>query len=269
MSKKQKTMGKRQEPKQIVWVNALYVIVSVAVVLLLWHTVSSPGMKSAKVFASPAAVLEALVSKMKTGKIWEHLGYSVGRVLAGFVLAFIAAVPFAFLMGWYEPFRRFFQPWISFLKCIPPLAFIPLVIVGAGVGESAKVIVIFIAAFLVMVITIYGGVVNVDNTLIKAARVLDSSDSTIFFKVVVPASTPYIFTAVRLGLSSSLTTLIAAELTGAQVGLGQMIQEASNYFNMDVVLMGIILIGFVGITFEKIVTFFERRLTAWQEVRQK
>ena len=128
---------------------------------------------------------------------------------------------------------------------------------------------IVIAAFLVMVITIYGGVVNVDNTLIKAARVLDSNDRTIFFKVVVPASTPYIFTAVRLGLSSSLTTLIAAELTGAQVGLGQMIQEASNYFNMDVVLMGIILIGLVGITFEKIVTFFERRLTAWQEIRQK
>ena len=98
---------------------------------------------------------------------------------------------------------------------------------------------------------------------------LDSNDRTIFFKVVVPASTPYIFTAVRLGLSSSLTTLIAAELTGAQVGLGQMIQEASNYFNMDVVLMGIILIGLVGITFEKIVTFFERRLTAWQEIRQK
>lgn len=268
MSKKDRA-AKSPAPQGAVWVNLLYVVVSVAVVMLLWSIVSSPGMKSAKVFASPAAVLKAFTAKVQTGKIWEHLGYSVGRVLTGFSLAFVAALPVSFLMGWYEPFRRFFQPWISFLKCIPPLAFIPLVIVGAGVGESAKVIVIFIAAFLVMVITIYGGVVNVDNILIKAARVLDSNDRTIFFKVVVPASTPYIFTAVRLGLSSSLTTLIAAELTGAQVGLGQMIQEASNYFNMDVVLMGIILIGLVGITFEKIVTFFERRLTAWQEIRQK
>lgn len=268
MSKKDRT-AKSPAPQGAAWVNLLYVVVSVAVVMLLWHIVSSPGMKSAKVFASPSAVLKAFAAKVRTGKIWEHLGYSVGRVLTGFSLAFVAALPVSFLMGWYEPFRRFFQPWISFLKCIPPLAFIPLVIVGAGVGESAKVIVIFIAAFLVMVITIYGGVVNVDNTLIKAARVLDSNDRTIFFKVVVPASTPYIFTAVRLGLSSSLTTLIAAELTGAQVGLGQMIQEASNYFNMDVVLMGIILIGLVGITFEKVVTFFERRLTAWQEIRQK
>lgn len=268
MSKKDRA-AKSPAPQGAAWVNLLYVVVSVAVVMLLWHIVSSPGMKSAKVFASPAAVLKAFAAKVRTGKIWEHLGYSIGRVLTGFSLAFVAALPVSFLMGWYEPFRRSFQPWISFLKCIPPLAFIPLVIVGAGVGESAKVIVIFIAAFLVMVITIYGGVVNVDNTLIKAARVLDSNDRTIFFKVVVPASTPYIFTAVRLGLSSSLTTLIAAELTGAQVGLGQMIQEASNYFNMDVVLMGIILIGLVGITFEKIVTFFERRLTAWQEIRQK
>ncbi len=269
MSKKDRA-AKSPAPQGAVWVNLLYVVVSVAVVMLLWSIVSSPGMKSAKVFASPAAVLKAFYQNggVQTN-LWEHLGYSVGRGLTGFSLAFVAALPVSFLMGWYEPFRRFFQPWISFLKCIPPLAFIPLVIVGAGVGESAKVIVIFIAAFLVMVITIYGGVVNVDNTLIKAARVLDSNDRTIFFKVVVPASTPYIFTAVRLGLSSSLTTLIAAELTGAQVGLGQMIQEASNYFNMDVVLMGIILIGLVGITFEKIVTFFERRLTAWQEIRQK
>ena len=268
MRKKHRIAKQQRSPREM-WINLLYTLVSVAVALLLWRIVSDPAMKSAKVFASPAEVLAAFAAKVETGKIWEHLGYSVGRVVTGFLLAFVAAVPFAFLMGWYEPFRRFFQPWISFLKCIPPLSFIPLVIVGAGVGESAKIIVIFIAAFLVMVITIYGGVVNVDNTLIKAAKVLDSSDSTIFFKVVVPASTPYIFTAIRLGLSSSLTTLIAAELTGAQVGLGQMIQEASDYFNMDVVLMGIILIGLVGITFEKVVTFFERRLTAWQEIRQK
>jgi NitT/TauT family transport system permease protein len=103
--------------------------------------------------------------------------------------------------------------------------------------------------------------------MIKAARVLGAGDFTIFAKVVVPASLPFILVAMRLGLASSLTTLIAAELTGAQVGLGQMIQEASMYFEMDVVLMGIIIIGVIGTILDQVVSFLERRLTSWQETR--
>ncbi len=246
----------------------VYTAISVLAALLLWLLISYPGFKTGKVFAPPGKVLDAFLTRAESGQIWIHIGASVYRVLVGFILAFIAAIPVAFLMGWYKPFREIVQPWLRFIRCIPPLAFIPLVIVGAGVGESAKIIVIFIAAFLVMVISIYGGVVNVDSTLIKAAKVLGANDRTIFFKVVIPASLPYIMIAARLGLSASLTTLIAAELTGAQSGLGQMIQEAANYFKMDVVLMGIIVIGIVGLIFEQIVGFLERRLTAWQEKRE-
>ena len=151
------------------------------------------------------------------------------------------------------------------MRNIPPLAYIPLVIVGAGVGEQAKVIVIFIASFLVLVVTIYQGVLSVDVTLIKAAKVLGATDRDLFFKVVIPASTPYILTGARLGLSASLTTLVAAELTGASRGLGMMIQKASGYYDMSTVLMGILVIGVIGILFEKIVRFLERRLTGWQE----
>ncbi|MDR1536258.1 MAG: ABC transporter permease [Planctomycetota bacterium] len=246
----------------------VYTAISVILALAVWLTVSYPGFKSGRVFAPPQKVLTAFEEQAKTSLIWVHIGASVYRVLVGFGLAFVVAVPTSFLMGWYKPFREIVQPWLRFIRCIPPLAFIPLVIVGAGVGESAKIIVIFIAAFLVMVISIYGGVVNVDNTLIKAARVLGANDRTIFLKVIIPASIPYIIIGARLGLSSSLTTLIAAELTGAQRGLGQMIQEAANYFKMDVVLMGIIIIGVVGLLFEKIVSIAERRLTAWQETRE-
>jgi len=137
--------------------------------------------------------------------------------------------------------------------------------VGAGVGEQAKVIVIFIATFLVLVVTIYQGVCNVDTTLIKAARVLGAKDRDIFFRVVIPASTPFIFTGARLGLSAALTTLVAAELTGASKGLGMMIQKASGYYDMATVLLGIILIGIIGMALEKLVKFLERRLTGWQE----
>lgn len=101
------------------------------------------------------------------------------------------------------------------LSCIRPL-----VVLGAGVGESSKVIVIFIAAFLTLVVTIYQGVRGVDKTLINAARVLGASEYQIFFKIIIPASTPFILVGSRLSLSASLTTLIAAELTGASKGLG-------------------------------------------------
>lgn len=170
-------------------------------------------------------------------------------------------------MGWYGPVRNLFAPWVQFIRNIPPLAYIPLVILGAGVGEKAKIIVIVIASFLVSVVTIYQGVCNVDVTLIKAARVLGASSKDIFLTVVIPASTPFILVAARLGLSSSLTTLIAAELTGASRGLGMMIQKAQSYYDRETMLLGILIIGVIGIIFERIVYFLERRLTGWQETQ--
>nr|WP_270818720.1 ABC transporter permease subunit [Brachyspira hyodysenteriae] len=137
-----------------------------------------------------------------------------------------------------------------------------------GVGESAKITVIFISTFLVMIITVYQGVKEVDPTLIKAARVLGAKDKDIFLKVVIPASVPYILVGMRLGLGASLTTLIAAELTGSNAGLGQMIQEASLYFRMDIVMLGIILIGITGLVLNLIVSIIENKLTIWQEKRK-
>ena len=138
-----------------------------------------------------------------------------------------------------------------------------------GVGESAKITVIFISTFLVMIITVYQGVKEVDPTLIKAARVLGAKDKDIFLKVVIPASVPYILVGMRLGLGASLTTLIAAELTGSNAGLGQMIQEASLYFRMDIVMLGIILIGITGLVLNLIVSIIENKLTVWQEKKKR
>lgn len=243
-----------------------YSLLSFITAMLLWTLISST--KAGKVFASPERVFQALMKKVSSGDLWVHIRASLGRSLTGFLLALACALPVAFLMGWYRRFRLIVEPWIKFIKSIPPIAYIPLVIVAQGIGESAKITVIFIGSFLVMVISIYGGVVSVDNTLIKAARVLGANDFHIFTKVVVPASTPFILTAMRLGMTASLTTLIAAELTGAQVGLGQMIQEASMYFQMDVVLLGILLIGIMGLILDRAIAFLERRLTGWQEVRK-
>ncbi len=242
-------------------------LASLALALVVWELISltkTGGM----VFSSPWLVLKAAWEYIVAGTLWVHTRMSLQRVLLGFIIAFFASLPVAFLMGWYKPVRSLIGPWISFIKNIPPIAYIPLVVAAAGVGETAKVVVIFIAAFLTMVITIYQGVLNVDETLIKAGKVLGANDLNMFVRIVIPASTPFIITAMKLGLSSSLTTLIAAEMTGAAKGLGVLIQTQSQYFKMDVVLMGILVIGIIGLLLQLVVELLEKKLTGWQDKRE-
>ncbi len=242
--------------------NWVWLLISLGVAIGLWLVASSLW---PVVFANPAQIWAAFTARVMDGTLAGHVWASVSRVLIGFGIAFVVAIPVAFLMAWYDPFRHVVEPWIQFIRNIPPLAYVFLIIVG----QVAKITVIFIAAFLVMVITIYQGVKGVDTTLIKAARVLGAKQTDIFFKITIPASTPFILVAARLGLSTSLTTLMASEIVGGDKGIGMMIQRASGYYQMDVVLMGIILLGIIGIIFEKIVKFLERRFTGWQETIQQ
>ncbi|MEI0518298.1 ABC transporter permease [Brachyspira murdochii] len=245
----------------------IFTALSIIIALLIWQFVSSSA--AGAVIASPADVFKSFIKEITNGKLLHHIAISLFRVLSGFALAFIVSIPIAFLMGWYQPIQLLIEPIIQFLRNIPALAYIPLVVVAQGVGESAKITVIFISTFLVMIITVYQGVKEVDPTLIKAARVLGAKDKDIFLKVVIPASVPYILVGMRLGLGASLTTLIAAELTGSNAGLGQMIQEASLYFRMDIVMLGIILIGITGLVLNLIVSIIENKLTIWQEKKKR
>ena len=190
-------------------------------------------------------------------------------VVCGFALGFVTAVPIAFLMAWYMPVRNILEPWIQFIRNIPPLAYVPLIVIAAGVGRRPQIIVIWLATFLIMTVTIYQGVRNIDETLIKDARVLGANDADIFVKVIFPATTPFILTAVRLGVSVALTTLIAAESTGAVAGMGMRIRSFANSFEVAPMLLYIILIGIIGISSEKIIKTLERKLTGWQEKREE
>lgn len=241
-------------------------LISIVLGICLWQLISLiPNVGI--IVVSPIKVFNTFINELQSGRLMPNVYVSLRRVLMGFSLGLIVAIPFAFLMGWYSLFRSLSEPWIQFFRTIPPIALIPLVIVAQGVGENAKVTIIFFATFLVMVISIYQGVKNVDVTLIKAAKVLGAKDSDIFLDVIVPASFPYILVGIRLGLATGLTTLVASELTGASKGLGNMIMEASLYFRMDIVILGIVIIGIIGFALDKIVLFLERRFTGWQEVR--
>ena len=243
-----------------------WLILSFLAAMLLWFFLSV-NPQTARSFPFIPEIIKAIKTVIERGVLAEDFISSMISVVLGFVLGFITAVPVAFLMAWYMPVRNILEPWIQFIRNIPPLAYVPLIVIAAGVGRRPQVIVIWLATFLIMTVTIYQGVRNVYETLIKAARVLGAKDKDIFIKVIFPATTPFILTAVRLGVSVALTTLIAAESTGATAGMGMRIRSFANSFEVAPMLLYIILIGIIGITSEKIIKTLERKLTGWQEKR--
>lgn len=245
----------------------VWLLISLAVALVVWTILSIIPVTS-RSFPNVIVTIQQIKVMYDRGVLLTDIGSSLISVGAGYVIGFIISLPVAILMAWYVPFRNILQPWISFIRNIPPLAYVPLIVLSAGIGRRPQIITITIATFLIMCITIYQGVMNIDETLIRAARVLGAKDRDIFIRVIAPASLPFIMTAIRLGASTALTTLIAAESTGAMAGLGMRIRTLNSNFDTDPMLLYIIIIGIIGLLVEKVIDFAERKLTGWQEKRE-
>ncbi len=231
--------------------------------LAIWWTVAALGVQ----IPTPAETLSRGLEMAQDGTLLEDVIASLTRVFGGFLIGVGLAIPVGFLMGWYWPMRALIEPWVQFFRTIPPLALIPIMIVLLGIGEAPKVFLIFIASFLVSVISTYQGVVSVDKTLINAARVLGSRDTGIFLRVVVPASTPFILVGMRVGLGSAWATLVAAELVAAQAGLGYRMKAAQLYSDEATIFVGIVAIGILGLLMDRALLMAEKKLTGWQESR--
>lgn len=252
------SLPRRRHRVPLLWLN----ILSVACGLLLWQAVTARGVAG---LPTPAEVTAAALVLIRNGLLWQDMAASVARVLTGFAIGALLAVPVGFLMGWYRIARGLIEPYVQFFRTIPPLAIIPLAIVTMGIGETPKIFVIFLASFLSGVVAVYGGVTNVDKTLVNAARVLGAGDRTIFFRVVVPASLPFILVGFRIGLGASWGTVVAAELIAAQSGLGFRMQQAQLFYDLPSIFVALIAIGILGLAMDRLIQAAERRLTAWQE----
>ena len=238
--------------------------ISVAFGLLLWWVLSLLDLSG---LPGPQTVMQRFYQLTANGSILVDIGASLRRVLLGFAIGTRLAIPVGFLMGWYGWARGLIEPYIQFFRTIPPLAIIPIAIVFLGIGEVPKVFVITLAAFLTSVISTFQGVITVDKVLINAARVLGANDFTVFRRVVVPASTPFILVGMRVGLGAAWATLVASELIAAQSGLGHRMQQAQVYYDLPTIFVGLILIGVLGMIMDRALLWADRRLTTWQERR--
>lgn len=240
---------------------------TIATLLLAWAIAAHFRLVSALFLPSPFEVGRAFLTVAREGfvdaTLWQHLAASLGRVFAALIGATLIAVPVGFAIGSSRIGRGIFDPIIEFLRPIPPLAYLPLVIIWFGIGEPSKILIIGIAMLAPIVISTASGVKGVDHDRLNAARSLGATRGQLLRHVVLPSALPSILTGIRIALGAGWSTLVAAELVAASRGLGFMIQSAAQFLVTDVVLMGILVIAAVAFALEAILRWIERRLVPW------
>jgi len=243
-------------------------IASVGLALGIWIVASVAGWLDPNKLPPVQALWEALVELLRHGysgrSLLAQVSASVGRALAGFALAVVIGVPVGIWLGTRRGFDAAVSPFLTFMRPIPPIALVPLFTFYFGIGEASKVALIFLTAFLYLTVSTASGVKGVPADLILASRSLGLTSRQIFFSVIMPAASAQILTGMRISMTLSWTLVVAAELIAAQVGLGFMIMDATTFYRIPVVFIGIIVIGLIGLALESALLMVERRALHWR-----
>lgn len=236
--------------------------------VLWWVLTTGTGFVTAYRFPSPeefwAALDQFVTDGYAGGTLWVQAWYSTRLVLMGFAVAIVTGVPLGLLMGVSARAEALLNPAFLLVRPIPPLAWIPLAIVWLGLGDAAKILVIWFAAFVPSVINTWTGVRGVDRTLIAAARVHGARPWQLLFEVIIPGAMPMIFTGLRLSLQASWTTLVAAELVGAFFGLGRVLDAAYRDINPPMIAVAMVVVGILGAATTRLLAVAETRLMPWR-----
>lgn len=241
--------------------------ITVATIVLLWWLSTRFGWIAPLFLPSPAQVLHMFVVVSTRGymdaTLGQHLWASLQRILAAFGGALVTAIPCGVLIGRSRIARGVLDPLIEFYRPIPPLAYLPLIVIWFGIGEFAKALLIYLAIFAPIAISTANGVRSVDVAKMRAAQALGASRTQLIRHVVLPHALPDILSGTRIGLGVGWSTLVAAELIAATRGLGFMVQAASQYLATDVVLVGILVIAVIAFVLELGLRALQRRLAPW------
>lgn len=242
----------------------------VAIFLGIWQLLMSVGIISERTMSTPQQVLSTFWTKLSStapdgATVQEHFLSSFKLAMIGFLTAMVIGIPMGLVMGYFKAARCFLNPIFEIVRPVPPIAWIPIVILFLGIGMPAKVFIVFVAAFVPCVINSYTGVKLTNPTYINVAKTMGASDWRIFTKVCIPSAMPMVFTGIRISLGSSWSTLVAAEMLASTNGLGYMIQMGRTIIRPDIILVGMLVIGCTGAAMSFLLGQVEKHIAPWRD----
>ena len=239
-----------------------YIIVPV-LILVFWTILEKKGSLNTVIMPAPSKILSTFISLVKSGQLWKNLSISLIRVLKGYAIAACLGIVLGILIGLFQHLNRLTDLLIQIIKPIPPIAWIPLVILWFGIGEEGKVFLIFLGGFFTILINVVDGIRQTDRKLIEVSRSMETPFLKHVFLLVIPHSAPNIFTGLRVGLSSCWMCVVAAELVSSTTGLGYMIMNARQFGQTDVVIVGMLTIGVLGKVMDSLLRVVEKAVIRW------
>ncbi|HBG1588885.1 ABC transporter permease [Clostridioides difficile] len=231
------------------------------IILLLWKITNYLGIWSDYILPSPEKVYSTFLNMISDGSIFINVYASMKRVLIGFAISTAIGVPLGIFFGIYSGVYEYFKSLINFLRNTPPLALIPMLILWFGIGEESKIIIIVLASFFPIFTSTLKGIKNCDSKLIEVGRVFEFSKLQIIFKIIIPNAILDIAVGLKLALGYSFRAIIGAELVAASSGLGYLISDGKEMSRTDVVIVGIIVIGFLGIITDYIFSIIVKKVS--------
>lgn len=248
---------------------ALLSILGIFIFLLIWQLAVEFGLVNETRLPKPTTILQTLGYKIYNqapdgNTLGINILASLQVALTGFLTAMVIGIPLGLFMGWWEYADRFIRPIFELVRPVPPIAWIPLVVVWMGIGLKAKAMIIFFTAFVPCVINSYTGIKLTNKTLINVSRTFGASNVEIFWKVGIPSALPMVFAGIRVALGNSWSTLVAAEMLAASAGLGYMIQIGRTIARPDIVIAGMVTIGAIGAVLSGILSYVEKHALRWQ-----
>ena len=237
--------------------------------LLIWQMAVASGMANERTLPAPTAILETfLVKWVDQNPDGNTLGInilaSLQVSLSGFFAALIIGIPLGLFMGWWRYADRFLRPIFELVRPVPPIAWIPLVVVWMGIGLQARALIIFFTTFVPCVINSYTGIKLTNQTLINVSKTFGASYFEMFYKVGIPSAMPMVFAGIRVALGASWSTLVAAEMLASAAGLGYMIQYGRMLARADIVIVGMLTIGAVGAILATALQYVEKNFLKWK-----
>lgn len=235
----------------------------IVVLIAVWVIAGSSGHLNTVLLPAFSTVINTLVGLVTSGNLFLSLAISIRRVLLGFLFSAILGIGLGIIIGLSKHMQRLTSLIINIIRPIPPIAWIPLVILWMGIGETSKVFLIFLGGFNIILINVIDGIRYTDSKLTEVARVMETPKRKYITQLVIPAAMPSIFTGLRVALGSCWSCVVAAELVASTSGIGYMISNARNFGQMDVVIVGMLAIGITGKIMDVILTAIGNKVLSW------